>query len=197
MPRKLPHTFYLQDDVVKIAKDLLGKVLVTDLPDGRTSGMIVETEAYSWTERGCHAFGKKRTKRNAPMHEPGGISYVYLCYGVYELFNVVTNKRDIPDAVLIRGLEPIDGIDTMMRRCNSDTQTRITSGPGKLTRALGISRVHNRVDLRGGQIWLEDQGIALKPGQILASKRIGLNFTGKDAHLPWRFTIKGNTWVSK
>jgi DNA-3-methyladenine glycosylase len=194
---KLKVNFYQGGDVVKIAKSLLGKFLVTDLPGGISSGMIVETEAYSWMERGCHAFNHKKTNRNAAMFEGGGVSYVYLCYGVHELFNVVTNKEGIAEAVLIRALEPFDGVDLMMRRYQIQNPKGITSGPGKLTKALGIDRAHNLADLTGDIVWIEDRKVLVKPTQIHTSARIGMNFKGKDAVLPWRFTIKGNTWVSK
>jgi DNA-3-methyladenine glycosylase len=194
---KLSAAFYQGDDVVKIAKSLLGKFLVSDLSGGMTSGMIVETEAYSWMERGCHAFNHRKTNRNAAMFEPGGVSYVYLCYGVHELFNVVTNQGGIAEAVLIRALEPVDGLDLMMKRYAIKNPKGITAGPGKLTKALGIDRTHNLTDLRGHAVWIEERKVLVKPSQIQASARIGMNFKGKDAVLPWRFIIRGNTWVSK
>jgi DNA-3-methyladenine glycosylase len=194
---KLPESFYLEPDVVKVAKNLLGKFLVTDLSGGLTSGMIVETEAYSWRERGCHAYQGKKTNRNAVMFGPGGVSYVYLCYGMYELFNVVTNQDGVADAVLIRALEPADGQDVMLRRYKAKSIKRITSGPGKLTKALGITRTHNFEHLTGDKIWIEDRGTEVKPAQRIASARIGLNFESPDALLPWRFTINGSEWVSR
>jgi DNA-3-methyladenine glycosylase len=194
---KLDRCFYLGSDVVKIAKALLGKILVSDVPDGISAGMIVETEAYSWKERGCHAFNHKKTNRNAAMFERGGVSYVYLCYGVHELFNVVTNKEGLAEAVLIRALEPTDGVGLMMERYGIKQPKGITSGPGKLAKALGITRAHNLQDLTGNTIWIEDRGMVVTPKNIQASARIGMNFPGKDALLPWRFTIKGNEWVSK
>jgi DNA-3-methyladenine glycosylase len=194
---KLTHTFYQDKNVVAMAKRLLGKVLITNLSGGLTSGMIVETEAYSWRERGCHAFQGHKTKRNAPMFNAGGSSYVYLCYGMYELFNVVTNQAGVAEAVLIRALQPIDGEALMLERCMAKTNKRITSGPGKLTRALGISRQHNQMDLCGDRIWIEDNGVSGKQFQYCASVRIGLNTAGLDARLPWRFTIKDNQWVSR
>jgi DNA-3-methyladenine glycosylase len=162
-----------------------------------TSGMIVETEAYSWRERGCHAFQGKQTNRNAAMFQTGGISYVYLCYGMYELFNVVTNKAGTAEAVLIRALQPADGQAIMLNRYKAKSIKRITSGPGKLTKALGITRKLNLTTLSGDEIWIEDRGVEIKPSQCLASARIGLNFAGSDVDLPWRITIKGNEWVSK
>lgn len=198
MTRILPSSFYQNENVVRVAKSLLGKFLVTNFNNHLTSGMIVETEAYSWIEQGCHAYQQKKTTRNYPMFEEGGVSYVYLCYGVYELFNVVTNKVGIADAVLIRALEPHDGLDVMLRRTRAKSTSRITSGPGKLTRALGITRKHNRLDLTSGdKIWLEDKGKKVAPRQIVSSSRIGLNFKNKDALLPWRFTLSGSEWISK
>lgn len=194
---KLTESFYAETDVVKLAKGLLGKFLVSDLKGGITSGMIVETEAYSWRERGCHAFGGKMTKRNAVMFGPGGFSYVYLCYGMYELFNVVTNKEGVAEAVLIRALQPQDGLNVMLKRCNTSKIKRITSGPGKLTRALAITRDLNNVSLMSDMIWIEDRGVSIKPADCVASARIGLNMNNDDARLPWRFTIKGNEWISK
>ena len=194
---KLPSAFYQEDDVVKVAVDLLGKILVTNFDDGITSGIIVETEAYSWRERGCHAYRGKMTKRNAAMFQHGGVSYVYLCYGMHELFNVVTSKEGIGEAVLVRALQPEDGQQIMLARCGASKLKRITAGPGKLTKALGITRQQNLTDLSGDEIWIEDRSLVVRPSQVLASPRIGLNFGGPDALLPWRFTIKGNEWVSK
>jgi DNA-3-methyladenine glycosylase len=198
MPAILSQSFYLNEIVTEIAKALLGKVLVTNINKILTSGIIIETEAYSWIERGCHAYQQRKTTRNEPMFDKGGVSYVYLCYGVYELFNVVTNKEGIADAVLIRALEPRDGLHEMVRRTKAKSPARITSGPGKLTRALAISGKHNRIDLISGEkVWIEDQGIKYRPSQINSSCRIGLNIKNDDARLPWRFTVKGNPWLSQ
>jgi DNA-3-methyladenine glycosylase len=198
MSAKLSRSFYLSDDVVGIAKSLLGKIIATNINNKLTSGIIVETEAYSWIERGCHAYQQKMTTRNEPMFNAGGISYVYLCYGIHELFNVVTNKEGIAEAVLIRALEPLEGIDEMLNRTKSKSLERITSGPGKLTRALGITRKHNRTDLlTGAHIWIEHRNRLNNQMQIESSTRIGLNFKSDDALLPWRFTVKGSQWISK
>ena len=110
---KLSESFYQQSDVVKIARELLGKELFTKVEGKITSGIIVETEAYSWKEKGCHAFNNRKTNRNAVMFLPGGFSYVYLCYGIHNLFNVVTGGDGIPEAVLIRALQPVKGIPLM------------------------------------------------------------------------------------
>jgi DNA-3-methyladenine glycosylase len=116
LQNKLKPDFYRRSDVVKIARELLGKALFTRIDNVVTGGLIVETEAYSWKERGCHAYQKRKTARNAIMFEDGGYSYVYLCYGMHHLFNVVTNKQGIPDAVLIRALQPIHGLEEMKLR---------------------------------------------------------------------------------
>lgn len=184
--------------MVKIARELLGKVLFTKVDGVITAGMIVETEAYSWKERGCHAYGLKKTPRNAVMFEEGGRAYVYLCYGMHHLFNVVTNGRDTAEAVLVRALEPLEGIDIMKLRRNTPVNGfQLTSGPGKLTKALGIGRSFNGKSLLDDEIWIEDSGMKLASRSIVASERIGIDYAGEDARLPWRFTVKGNGWVSK
>lgn len=193
----LPESFYQRNNVTRIARDLLGKALFTQI-DGRfTAGLIVETEAYSWRERGCHAFDNRMTTRNAVMFGKGGHAYVYLCYGMYNLFNVVTNREGRADAVLIRALEPMEGLRIMMRRAGKQDPRRITSGPGKLTRAMGIDREHNGLVLSSAKVWLEDVGHSLRKRDIAESPRIGIDYAGEDAKLPWRFTIRDNQWVSK
>lgn len=159
--------------------------------------MIVETEAYSRKERGCHAFGNRMTKRNEVMFKSGGYAYVYLCYGIHNLFNIVTNEPGVADAILIRALEPLEGVDVMMKRMNAPSQNRITSGPGKLTKALGIDRSLNGAWLMDNKVWVEDFGHKIKKADILARERIGIDYAGEDAKLPWRFIIHGNRWVSK
>ena len=192
---KLPQSFYQRSNVVQVAKDLIGKILVTSVNEMLTSGIIVETEAYSYKERGCHAY-KGQTERNKVMFEKGGISYVYLCYGMHHLFNVVTNQTGKADAVLIRALEPLRGMDAMMERMKVNSIKRITSGPGKLTKALGITKRWNGVDLMGDQVWIEE-GEKVTSSTIKADARIGIDYAGEDALLPWRFSIKDNKWVSK
>lgn len=160
--------------------------------------MVVETEAYSWKERGCHAFGAKKTQRNAIMFDQGGYAYVYLCYGMHHLFNVVTNKTGTADAVLIRALEPLAGIEQMLvRRGKLSNQFHLTSGPGKLSKALGIDRSFNGKFLLDNEVWIEDVGKNIPKKDIEASPRIGIDYAGEDAKLPWRFTIRNNPWVSK
>ena len=193
---KLTESFYIRRNVTTIARQLLGKILKTKINNQVTSGIIVETEAYSDKERGSHAF-KGMTKRNEVMYERGGSAYVYLCYGVHEMFNVVTNYEGEADAILIRALEPLDGIETMLKRMGTNSLKRITSGPGKLTKALGIDRKLNGEKLTKDKIWIEDRGIKISSAKIISSPRIGIDYAGEDALLPWRFTLKDNLWVSK
>jgi len=193
---RLTSEFYLSGNVVKIARALLGKILYTNIDDIITGGRIVETEAYSWKERGSHAY-KGKTNRNAVMFNQGGIAYVYLCYGIHHLFNVVTNHMDVADAVLIRALEPIVGIEQMKKRRGKITnEFQLTSGPGKLSKAMGIDRNLNGKSLLESEVWIEDDGASLSSKKIVASKRIGIDYAGEDALLPWRFTIKDSLWIS-
>lgn len=194
---KLEVSFYKRNDVARIARELLGKALFTRQNGALTGGMIVETEAYSSIERGCHAYQNRKTKRNEVMFKAGGQAYVYLCYGIHNMFNVVTNSSGKADAVLIRALEPIRGIDLMLNRMNSIDQKKITSGPGKLTKAMGIDRTLNGVSLKSHRLWLEDIGCTIAMNNVVCSKRIGIDYAGKDALLPWRFTIKNSQWISK
>ena len=196
---KLPYSFYQQDDVTSLAVQLLGKQLFT-LVDGKlTGGTIVETEAYNGIiDKASHAYNGRFTPRTATMYEAGGISYVYLCYGIHHLFNVVTDTKDNPHAVLIRGIEPTEGLSTMLARRNMQTiAPRITAGPGALAKALGIDKNLNAKDLLGDEIWIEDNGFHFKPEQIIASPRVGVGYAEDHALLPWRFYIKGNKFVSK
>lgn len=194
---KLDPSFYLRNSVVSIAKDLIGKSIFTRKHGKTTGGIIVETEAYSRKERGCHAYQNRMTPRNKVMFDEGGHAYVYLCYGIHNLFNVVTNREGVADAVLIRALEPVEGLHEMMKRMNVNTPRRITAGPGKLTKAMSIDRSVNGDHLCSKHLWLEDTGINVKVTEISSSPRIGIAYAGEDALLPWRFTLKGNSWVSK
>ena len=190
--------YYLRSDVVAIARSLLGKFLMTSEEGRITGGIIVETEAYSWKEKGCHAYNGKKTTRNEVMFEDGGRAYVYLCYGVHNLFNVVTNKKGFAEAVLVRAIEPVYGVAIMQSRRNIFKDTiQLTSGPGKLTCALGIDRSFNGKNLWNDEIWIEDNGRKLTSGQIQVTKRIGIDYAGTDANLPWRFMIKGNKYISR
>lgn len=183
---------------MKIAKDLLGKVLVTNFNGLLTSGMIVETEAYAGVEdKASHAYGGRRTNRTEVMYHRGGVAYVYLCYGIHHLFNIVTNTKDIPHAVLIRAIEPMDGIDIMLERRGKVKLTpQLTAGPGALSRALGIDTAHTGLSLNT-HIIIEDRGIKIQPRDIVAGTRVGVAYAAEDAYLPYRFSIKDNPFVSK
>lgn len=196
---KLPEAFYRNPDVVLIARQLLGKIVVTRLGNRTTSGRIVETEAYAGiTDRASHSFGGKFTERTRIMYESGGVAYVYLCYGIHHLFNVVTHREGIPHAVLIRAVEPIEGIDLMLkRRAKNKIDFALTSGPGSLSAALGIQTKHSGLTLQSDRIWIEDDGTSILPSEILTSSRVGVAYAKEDALLPYRFRIAGNPWCSK
>lgn len=195
---KLKKSFYTRPDVTLIARELLGKLLYTHLAGNEiTGGIIVETEAYAGPEdRASHAYGNRRTRRTEIMFHEGGVAYVFLCYGMHALLNVVTNAADIPHAVLIRALEPLRGVDTMIRRRHrSALDCRLTSGPASLTRALGIDVSHNGTALTGRRIWIEDRDGATPSRRITASPRVGIPYAGPDAARPWRFRIKNSPWT--
>ncbi len=192
----LPVSFYQRNEVTTIARQLLGKKLVTNILGKKSAGLIVETEAYSFRERGCHAYDSRMTNRNKVMFEAGGVAYVYLCYGMHHLFNVVTNKSGAADAVLVRALEPVEGEEWMKDRMQVKSAKRITSGPGKLTKALGIDRTFDGKYLNSAEVWIEE-GESVSSRLIVASARIGIDYAGKDALLPWRYSIRDNPWVSK
>jgi len=191
---KLPVDFYQGDDVLLISRELLGKVLCTNFHGKLTSGIIVETEAYAGvTDKASHAYGGRRTKRTETMYAKGGSAYVYLCYGIHQLFNIVTNKENIPHAVLIRAIQPRDGIEIMLQRRNKKKiDHTLTSGPGSLTRALGITVKNSGTFLMDNLIWLEDQNINYTNQDILATPRVGVQYAGKDTQNPWRFQIENN-----
>jgi len=196
---KLPYSFYQQEDVVSLAIQLLGKQLFTFIDGKLTGGIITETEAYNGiTDKASHAYGNRFTPRTAPMYEAGGVTYVYLCYGIHHLVNIVTGIKNKPQAILIRAIEPTEGVDTMLARRNIDhLAPRITAGPGSLAKALGIDKNLNAKDLLGDEIWIEDHGIQIKPELIVSSPRVGVDYAEDHALLPWRFYIKGNRYVSK
>ncbi len=187
---KLSTDFYLQPDVVKISKDLLGKVLYTKINGIVTSAIITETEAYAGvTDKASHAYGGRRTKRTETMYQIGGTAYVYLCYGIHHLFNVVTNQANIPHAVLIRAVKPLEGTETMFLRRKKADLNRLTTGPGTLSQALGIGVQHSGISLLKDKIWIEDQGIQINPQKIQMGPRIGVDYAAEDALLPYRFYV--------
>lgn len=195
---KLPRDFYEREDVVSISRDLIGKVLCTQVDGVVTKGRIVETEAYNGrTDKACHAHGNTRTPRTEVMYGPPGHAYIYLCYGIHHLFNVVTNQEGLADAVLIRAVEPLVGTDYMMDRRAKGNKPVLTNGPGKLSQALGISTDLDQTDLMGNIIWIEEGTERVNEEQIKSSKRIGVEYAGEDAKRTWRFTLSGSKWISK
>lgn len=195
---KIPKNFYLNNDVVTIAKQLLGKVLVSNIDGVMTSGKITEVEAYKAPEdKASHAYNNKCTKRTITMFAEGGVAYVYLCYGMHHLFNIVTGDKDLPHAILIRAIEPIDGIVEIQKRRNILTITpKLTAGPGVLTKALGITTAHNAVCLNTSDIWLEDRDFKIAPCDIIATPRIGIAYAKEYIDKPWRFYLDKNPFVS-
>ncbi len=195
---KLGYDLYHLDNVEFIAQKLLGKYLVTNFSNVITSGKIVETEAYAGiTDKASHAYNAKRTNRTELMYKDGGIAYVYLIYGIYSLFNIVTNIKETPHAVLVRAIEPEDGIETMQKRSALNGKRYFTSGPGLLTQALGISTKHTGISLLENQIWLENRNVNFSKHEIISSPRVGVAYAGEDALLNRRYRIKNNPWVSK
>lgn len=190
---KLLESFYLNNDVVQIAKDLIGKVLYTNFDGNLTAGIISETEAYAGiTDKASHAYNGRFTNRTEVMFRKGGTAYVYLCYGVHSLFNVVTNIEGIPHAVLIRAIIPTIGIERMLLRANKQKQSKSFGiGPGNVSKILGIHYSNTGTSLLGNSIWIEyninDNNNYYK---IVADKRIGVDYAEEDALLPYRFVLK-------
>ena len=194
---KLQNDFYLRADVVQVARDLLGKLLITKLNGIYTSGIITETEAYAGiADKASHAYANRRTQRTLTLYKTGGVAYVYLCYGIHHLFNVVTNAENIPHAVLIRSVEPVDGIQKMQKRRNQAAVNQLTTGPGKLSQALGITTQLDGRSLQQNAVWVEDIGCAVEQDNIFSTKRIGVDYAGEDAKLPYRFYLKDSKFVS-
>jgi len=195
---KLTRAFYTRPNVVTVARELLGKLLVVPARNGvRVSGKIVEVEAYRGPEdRAAHSYGGRRTRRTETMYGVGGTAYVFFVYGMYNQFNVVTNTADNPHAVLIRALEPVEGMELMRRRRPGKTDHNLTNGPGKLCIALGINRKLDAADLLGHKVWLEE-GERIPRSRILAGPRIGIDYAEEWVDKPWRFWIKENPYVSR
>ena len=196
--KKLPASFYKRENVITIAKELLGKVLVTKWNGVVSSGRIVEVEAYNGIiDKASHAFAGRRTARNEIMYANGGVAYVYLCYGIHHLFNVVTNNSETPHAILIRALEPVKGIDSMLKRVGKKKlDNGLTRGPGNLSKSLGLFTKHSGCSLRSKELFIADDGFVLSKKNIASSPRIGVDYAGNDALLHYRFFIKGNPFVS-
>jgi len=194
----LPIDFYLNKNVIDIGQNLLGKYLFTKINGVLTGGMITETESYKGIEdKACHAYMGKKTIRNEAMFEKGGIAYVYICYGMHNLLNVVTNEKDEPDAVLIRSIEPTVGIDTMLKRRNkSEIKRALTAGPGALSKALGITKQLNKKSFDSKIIWIEDRDVRISKEDIICSKRVGIDYAQEYRDKLWRFRIKNSKWTS-
>ncbi|MEM7101968.1 MAG: DNA-3-methyladenine glycosylase [Bacteroidota bacterium] len=195
---KLDKAFYTSSETLWLAKQLLGKVLVTETNGEKTTGKIVETEAYIGpADKASHAYNNRKTDRTKVMFEEGGLSYIYLCYGIHQMFNVVTGRAGIPHAILIRGVEPLEGINVMLgRRKMKEKAYRLTAGPGCLAEAMGLNREHNGLSLTGNVVWIEDRGVVVPEKNILASPRVGIDYAEEYIKKPWRFRIKGSPWTS-
>lgn len=189
--RLLPVSFYANPDVTNVARNLLGKVICSMAGEEFTSGIIIETEAYCGRDdKACHANNGKRTPRTEVMFGEPGHAYIYLCYGIHHLFNVVTNREGLADAVLVRAVKPLEGVDIMKERRGMDGLKNLTNGPGKFTQAMGITTELDATSLREFPVWIEDHQISVEPENITASKRIGVDYAGEDALRPWRFNIE-------
>lgn len=196
--KKLGSDFYDRPSVMRVAKELLGKVLVTELNGARTSGRIVEVEAYNGVvDRASHAWSGRRTTRTEVMFAAGGTAYIYLIYGIHHLFNVVTNRKGVPHAVLVRALEPLEGLPVMLERMGrTRLDHTLTRGPGNVAKAMGLRTSHTGMSLLGDEIWIGDDGFRPRRAEIVATPRIGVDYAGEDAALKYRFFIKGNPYVS-
>jgi DNA-3-methyladenine glycosylase len=196
---KLERDFYTRADTLAVARELLGKRLVVPAPGGaRVSGRIVETEAYLGVEdRAAHSYGGRRTARTETMFRVGGTVYVFFVYGMHHQFNVVAGPEGRPHAVLVRAVEPEEGIELMRERRPVKKGRELTNGPGKLCRALGIDGGYNGEDLTGARVWVEETGVRLAPEEVAAGPRVGIDYAGEDVLKPWRFWVKGNEYVSR
>lgn len=196
---KLPASYYHSADVVGLSRDLLGKYLFTCIDGEITGGIIIETEAYNGgMDKASHAYGNRLTPRTKTMFMQGGVAYVYLCYGIHEMFNIVVSSEGHPLAILIRAVEPAVGIDVMLHRRNMlSLKPNLTSGPGSVAKALGISRQINAFSLESDTIWIENRGLAFTDEAVATVPRVGVDYAGDDALLPYRFYVKGNPYVSK
>lgn len=196
----LQRPFFERPAVTEIARELVGKVLLTHIDGDTVSGRIVETEAYAAEgDKACHAHLGKFTKRTKTMFGDGGTAYIYLCYGIHHLFNIVTNQSGTPEAVLIRAVEPLTGADIMMERRNLKKKARnLTAGPGVMSQALGISTNLNETDLTlpKSPIRIYDDGFRVMASSIETGPRVGVDYAGEDALLPWRYSLKGSKWKS-
>ncbi|SDC34700.1 DNA-3-methyladenine glycosylase [Geotoga petraea] len=190
--------YFFKQDAVTLAKDLLGKMLVRKVEGRIINSLITETEAYVGPEdKGSHAYNNKRTKRTETMFKEGGHAYIYLIYGMYNCLNIVCSEKDKPEAVLIRAVEPLNEIEyiRMNRKIKSNKVEDLTNGPGKLCQALDIDTSLDGIDLLNNSVlYIQDN---LSNHEIVASKRINIDYAGEYANKLWRFYIKGNKFISK
>jgi DNA-3-methyladenine glycosylase len=196
--QKLPATFFERADVVTITKELLGKVLVSNFDNQLTAGRIVEAEAYNGPfDKASHSYNNRRTKRTEVMYSHGGVAYIYLCYGIHQMFNIVTNVKDIPNAILIRAVEPLTGIDIMLGRAKKVTPSfDLTRGPGNVAKSFGFHTSQTGISLQSHELYVADDGFTYPESEIVATARIGVDYAAEDAMLPYRFIVKGNKYVS-
>jgi DNA-3-methyladenine glycosylase len=195
--KKLPLSFYLRADVEKIARELLGKVLVTNWGGEFTSGRIVETEAYAGEIDNASHASRGRTPRTEVIFGTGGTAYVYLCYGIHQMFNIVTNISGIPHAILIRGVEPMEGTDIMLQRTGKKkVDETLSRGPGNVGKAFGFHTSQCGISLVGEELYIADDGFKIKPSMIGTSPRIGVDYAGDHASWHFRYFLKGNKYVS-
>ena len=198
--RIVKRDFYTRADTLRVARELLGKRLVVPSQTGaRVSGRVVEVEAYLGVEdRAAHSYGGRRTRRTETMYAVGGTAYVFFVYGMHHQFNVVTGPAGRPHALLVRAVEPEEGVELMRERRPVSKERELTNGPGKLCRALGIDLTFDGEDLTTrGRVWLEETGQTYRPDEIASGPRIGVAYAAEDALKPWRFWAKGNVFVSK
>lgn len=194
----VPQSFYERADVVTITRELLGKIVVTNFSNMLTAGRITEAEAYNGPfDKAAHSYNNRRTKRTEVMYASGGAAYVYLCYGIHQMFNIVTNQPGIPNAILIRALEPVAGIETMLARSNKNNHGfDLTRGPGNAAKALGLNTSHTGINLQSEELYIADDGFSFTENEIAVTARIGVEYAAEDALLPYRFIVKGNKYVS-
>jgi len=206
MHKRINLGFYNRTDVVQVAKDLLGKILVTAFDDGQTTGIITEVEAYrAPDDRACHAFGNRRTRRTEVMFREGGHAYIYLCYGIHHLFNVVTAPEGMAHAVLIRGIEPLDGVELMFRRRGlspgrqASIPPKLSTGPGALAQAMGLhtSQSGHSLVRSDSLVWIEDRGLAIPENAMACGPRIGVESAGESAAWEWRFWLRDSRYVTR
>ncbi len=194
---KLNQSFYNSVDTIKMAKDLIGNFLYTNIDGQITGGMIVETEAYMGvTDSSCHTFNNRKTNRNATMYCQGGVIYMYVCYGIHDMLNITTGNEGDSQVILIRAIEPLSGIEIMQLRRGEVPLKRLAKGPGSLAKALGLKRIHDGISLTEDKVWIEDQGFKVDVKDIVETARIGLGCPEPYFSMPWRFFLKGNGFVS-